>query len=406
MAEERADIVIAGGGPVGLALATALRRALPALAVLLVDDRAGPTLPDGRAFAIGTGSRRMLERLGVWEGLSSVAQPIDDIIVTDSRTDDVARPVFLTFEAAGSDNAPFAHMVPSAALANALGAAALAAGVAVAAPNSVEDFAVEDGTVDVRLRGGRRVRTPLLVAADGIRSRLRSHAGIRTLQFDYRQMGLVATITHERPHRGRAEEHFLPAGPFALLPLTGNRSSLVWVETPAVAKRLLAADEATFNRELAKRLGHHLGAVALEGPCRAHPLTLRIARDFVRPRFALVGDAAHSIHPLAGQGLNLGLRDVAALAETIVEACRLGLDIGAIDVLERYQAWRRFDTLEMAALTDGLNRLFANDNPLIRLARDVGLGLVDRMPGLKRLMIRQAAGEGADLPRLLKGEAI
>jgi 2-octaprenyl-6-methoxyphenol hydroxylase len=244
------------------------------------------------------------------------------------------------------------------------------------------------------------------VAADGYRSQLREFAKIRTLSWDYGQVGIVGTVTHERPHRGRAEEHFLPAGPLALLPLKGNRSSIVWTEAPEIARELLAGSEAAFNRALGQRLGHHLGAIAIEGPRQSHPLVLRLARDFVRPRFALLGDAAHSIHPLAGQGLNLGLRDAAALAETLVDALRLGLDIGTLDILERYQRWRRYDTSEMAAMTDGLNRLFSNDNRLVRIVRDFGLGLVDRLPPATRVLLRQAAGLGASTPRLLRGEAL
>ncbi|MCW5713298.1 MAG: ubiquinone biosynthesis hydroxylase [Bauldia sp.] len=405
MIDQQGDIVIAGGGPVGLTLAAALVQAAPGLAVTLVDDRRPGTRDDGRASAISAGGKRMLERLGVWNAVADSAQPVHDMIVTDSRVRDVVRPVFLTFDGTLDDGEPFAHMVPNAVLTPALLAAAEAGGAVVLAPETVSAFATGEGRIEVSLGGGP-MRAALLVAADGVRSRLRDLAGIRTLQWDYGQVGLVATVAHERPHNGRAEEHFLPSGPFATLPLKGNRSSLVWTETKADADRLMAADDATFAAELARRFGHHLGALAVEGKRHAYPLALRLARDFVRPRFALVGDAAHSIHPLAGQGLNLGLRDVAALAETIVEARRLGLDIGALDVLERYQAWRRFDTLEMGAITDGLNRLFSNDSRILRGVRDIGLGLVDRVPFLKRAMISQAAGIDSGAPRLLRGEAI
>lgn len=403
---ERQDVVIAGGGPVGLTLAAALVQAAPGLAVTLVDDRRPGMRDDGRASAISAGAKRMLEQLGVWSAVAAGAQPINDMIVTDSRVRDVVRPVFLTFDGVLDDGEPFAHMVPNAILTPALLAAAEAGGADIVAPETVAAFTTGDGAVEVQLGSGKTIRAALLVAADGVRSRLRDLAGVRTLQWEYGQVGLVATVVHERPHNGRAEEHFLPSGPFATLPLTGNRSSLVWTETKADAERLMAADDATFAAELARRFGHHLGALSVEGKRAAYPLSLRLARDFVRPRFALIGDAAHSIHPLAGQGLNLGLRDVAALAETIVEGRRLGLDIGALDVLERYQAWRRFDTLEMGAITDGLNRLFSNDSRILRGVRDLGLGLVDRVPFLKRAMISQAAGIDAGAPRLLRGEAI
>jgi 2-octaprenyl-6-methoxyphenol hydroxylase len=231
-------------------------------------------------------------------------------------------------------------------------------------------------------------------------------AGIRTLQWDYGQSGIVCTVAHERPHGGRAEEHFLPSGPFATLPLTGNRSSIVWTEKTGDAERLVADEPLVFETELERRFGLQLGELRVEGKPHAWPLGLTLARDFVKPRFALAGDAAHGIHPIAGQGLNLGFRDVAALAETIVEAHRLGLDPGSLAVLQRYERWRRFDTLEMGATTDVLNRLFSNDNPALRILRDVGLGLVDRLPALKRMFIREAAGAGGDLPRLLRGEGI
>ncbi len=253
---------------------------------------------------------------------------------------------------------------------------------------------------------GGRISARLLVAADGVRSKLREAAGIRTLEWRYRQSGIVVTVAHERDHQGVAEEHFLPAGPFAILPLKGNRASLVWTESSENAQRLVEADPLVFQIELERRFGHHLGELKVEDKPRAYPLGLTLARDFVRPRFALVGDAAHGIHPIAGQGLNLGFKDAAALAETVVEAHRLGLDIGSLATLERYQMWRRFDTVQMGVLTDVLNRLFSNDLSIVRMARDFGLSLVDRMPMLKARFIEQAAGGGRGLPRLLAGEPI
>ncbi|HZP21189.1 MAG TPA: ubiquinone biosynthesis hydroxylase [Bauldia sp.] len=403
-ASDRADIVVAGGGQVGLVLGLALRRGAPNLSLAVV-DAAPVAAADNRASAIAAAGRRMLEALGVWDAVAGEAQPIAEMIVTDSRTRDVARPVFLTFDGKAQDGGPFAHMVPNAALTAALAAALRASGGTIVAPAGVRDFEVREDRVTVRLDRGT-IDARLLVAADGVRSRLRDLAGIRTVAVDYGQAGIVVTVEHERPHGGRAEEHFLPAGPFAILPLRGNRASLVWTEARANAERLVAADAPTFQRALERRFGHRLGKVTPVGPARAFPLGLTLARSFVKPRFALVGDAAHGIHPIAGQGLNLGYRDAAALAETIVDADRLGLDIGALSVLERYERWRRFDTVEMGLVTDGLNRLFSNDNPLVRLVRDVGLGIVDRLPGLKRLFMREAAGEGGDLPRLLRGEAI
>jgi 2-octaprenyl-6-methoxyphenol hydroxylase len=246
----------------------------------------------------------------------------------------------------------------------------------------------------------------LLVAADGIRSRLRALAGIKTVTWSYPQTAIVATVRHERPHGGVAVEHFLPGGPFAILPLKGNRSSLVWTERADDAAKLVASDDFVFLIELERRFGHRLGALELAGPRAAYPLGLTLARDFVRPRFALLGDAAHGIHPIAGQGLNLGFRDAAALAETLVDAHRLGLDIGSIEVLRRYERWRRFDTFQMGAMTDVLNRLFSNNLSPLRVVRDIGLGLVDRLPRLKSFFIGEAAGLTGELPKLLKGEAI
>jgi 2-octaprenyl-6-methoxyphenol hydroxylase len=264
-----------------------------------------------------------------------------------------------------------------------------------------------DTDIEISLSDGSTLQSRLLVACDGVRSRLRDFAGIKTVTWDYGQSGIVTTVEHERPHHGCAEEHFLPSGPFAILPLRNNRSSLVWTERTNDANRLVAADDLVFEEELERRFGHKLGALKVVGDKRAFPLGLTLARSFVAPRFALAGDAAHGIHPISGQGLNLGFKDVAALAETIVDADRLGLDIGAINILERYQSWRRFDTFRMGVTTDVLNRLFSNDMAPIRIARDFGLGIVDRLPGLKSFFIGQAAGTTArDNPRLLSGETI
>jgi len=403
---ERQDVVIAGGGHVGLTLALALRRAAPGMSVTVVDATPPDAVPDGRVYAIAAAGRRMLQHLGVWDAVAAEAQPIHDMIITDSRTRDVARPTFLTFDGATEEGEPFAHMVANHALVGAVGRVAREAGVALRAPDSVSGFDCGETSVAIRLASGGTLAARLLVAADGVRSRLRDLAGIQTVGWDYGQSGIVVTVGHERPHNGRAEEHFLPAGPFAILPLTGNRSSLVWTERRADAERLVKASPERFLEELELRFGHHLGTVTVLDRPRAFPLQLKLSRAFVRPRFALAGDAAHGVHPIAGQGLNLGFRDVAALAETLVEAHRLGLDPGSLTVLQRYERWRRFDTFEMGATTDILNRLFSNDNPALRILRDVGLGIVDRLPPLKKMFIREAAGAGGELPRLLRGEAI
>ena len=404
---ETADVVVAGGGGVGLVLALAIRHADPNATVVVVDGRpVGAGADDNRASAIAGAARRMLTRLGVWHRLEDVAEPIREMIVTDSRLADAVRPVFLTFDGDVEPGEPFAHMVPNGAMATAVTEMALARGVTLVAPESVVDFETDAHGVDVVLAGGGRLRTRLLVAADGVRSQLRGLAGIGVVRHDYGQSGIVTTVAHERPHGGRAVEHFLPSGPFAILPLKGDRSSIVWTEPTAEANRLVDLDEFTFEVELERRFGRLLGAIRPEGRRAAYPLGLVLARSFVAPRFALAGDAAHGIHPIAGQGINLGFRDAAALAEVVVEARRLGLDPGGADVLARYERWRRFDTLQMGLVTDVLNGLFRTDFDPLRLARDVGLGLVDRLPGLKKRFIREAAGLAGDLPRLMRGEAI
>ncbi|MCX5494726.1 ubiquinone biosynthesis hydroxylase [Kaistia dalseonensis] len=407
LSREPVDVLIAGGGYVGLSLALALKRGAPTLAVAIVDPApAGAAARDARASAIAAAAKRMLDALGLWEGILPESQPITEMIVTDSRTRDPVRPVFLTFAGTAEHGEPFAHMVPNGVLVGALTAAAVEAGVTMLHGESVTDFIERPGHVDIRLSGGGTIAAKLLVAADGARSRLRDLAGIRTVGWSYGQSGIVATVSHERPHHGRAEEHFLPAGPFAILPLKGNRSSLVWTERTEQAERIIHADDFTFRLELERRFGHHLGAIEPEGPRRAYPLGLTLARRFVAPRFALCGDSAHAIHPIAGQGLNLGFKDAAALAETIVEAARLGLDPGTLDILERYERWRRFDTVQMGMVTDGLNRLFSNDNAALRIIRDVGLGLVDRLPRLKERFIGAASEAGGSAPRLLRGETL
>jgi 2-octaprenyl-6-methoxyphenol hydroxylase len=405
--EGRLDVLIAGAGYVGLAVAVAIRAARPNLRVALVDAApAGAWERDSRASAIAAAAGRMLDQLGCWGEIGPQAQAITEMIITDSRTSDPVRPVFLTFGGEVAPGEPFAHMVHNRTLNGALRRRAAELGIDIIEGVAVEAFTVEPGAATVHLGDGATLKTRLLVAADGVNSRLRDMAGIKTVTFEYGQSGIVATVAHERPHKGRAEEHFLPAGPFAILPLPGNRSSIVWTERTADAERLVAADPFLFEHELEHRFGLKLGEISVEDKPRSWPLGLTLARAFVKPRFALAGDAAHGIHPIAGQGLNLGFKDAAALAETIVEADRLGQDIGALDVLEGYERWRRFDTVQMGVTTDLLNRLFSNDISPVRAVRDIGLGLVERMPRLKEFFIRQASGLSGPSPRLLRGEAI
>lgn len=408
MPSKTVDMLVCGGGYVGLAVAVAVKTSAPSLSVAVIDATpADVWRKDQRASAIAAGARRLLDTLGLWDSIAPDAQPINEMIVTDSRTSDPVRPVFLTFDGTTSDGEPFAHMVPNLAMVSALRQKADELGIAIHQASVASGLSISASAAEVTLADGRVMTARLVVAADGVRSGLRDMVGIRTMHWDYGQSGIVTTVAHERPHGGRAEEHFLPSGPFAILPLTGNRSSLVWTERNADADRLVASDDLVFEAELERRFGHHLGELRLDGSRRAFPLGLTLAREFVRPRLALAGDAAHGVHPIAGQGLNLGFKDVAALAETIVEAHRLGLDIGSLATLERYQIWRRFDTVQMGVTTDILTRLFSNDIAPIRLARDLGLGLVDRIPQLKSFFIGQAAGiPGESGPRLLRGQAI
>ncbi len=404
---ELIDVLVAGGGYVGLLCAVAIKDAAPHFNVSVVDPAKDVWIEkDERASAIAADASRMLDALGLWKGLVKTAQPINEMIVTDSKVTDVTRPVFLTFANDNQDDAPFAHMVENRELVKALRKKADKDGVIRIVEDSVETFETETAFNKVTFASGNEVKTRLLVACDGVRSKLRDIAGIQTVHWPYDQKGIVCTVEHERPHEGRAEEHFLPAGPFAILPLKGNRSSLVWTESSRDADRLLAQDEMVFEMELEQRFGHKLGEISVASKVQAFPLGLRLAREFVHSRFVLAGDAAHGIHPIAGQGLNLGFKDAAALAETIVEADRLGQDIGTLDVLERYQMWRRFDTVQMGVVTDIMNRLFSNDNHILRGVRDLGLGLVERMPFAKKFFINQASGENSSAPRLLKGDVI
>lgn len=401
------DVVIAGAGYVGLATAVALRAARPSLSVAIVDAAPeGIWKKDGRASAIAAAACRMLAQLDAWDEIAPEAEPITDMVVTDSRTSDPVRPVFLTFGGDVAPGEPFAHMVRNVVLNGSLRKRAAALGIDLIEGVAVSGFDRRAASLAVHLADGVTLDTRLLVAADGVRSRLRDMAGIKTVHWEYGQSGIVCTVAHERPHNGRADEHFLPAGPFATLPLKGNRSSIVWTEKTEDAEKLVALEPVLFEAELELRFGLKLGDIKVVDKPRAWPLGLTLARDFVQPRFALAGDAAHGIHPIAGQGLNLGFRDAAALAEIIVDADRLGRDIGALDVLEGYQRWRRFDTVQMGVTTDVLNRMFSNDFGPLRALRDIGLGLVDRMPPLKDFFIRQASGLSPDAPRLLRGEAI
>ena len=361
---------------------------------------------DGRVSALAFASVRLLTALGVWGDLAPHAQPIHEILVTDGKVAGATSPFSLHFDAQEVGAESLGHIAENRYTRAALQAAvARAANLELIAPATIQTLATDAGSATVTLADGTQIAAALVVAAEGRESRLRAQTGINVIGWSYPQVGIVATVEHEKPHNGVAYEHFLPSGPFAILPMTGNRSSLVWTESKAKAPGLLALDEAGFHAELARRFGDHLGAIKAAGPRWSYPLAFHIARDFVKPRFALAGDTAHGIHPIAGQGLNLGLKDAAALAEVLLDAARLGRDIGALDTLKRYERWRRFDSVLMGGTMDAMNRLFSNDIAPIRHLRDLGLGIVDSIAPARRFFMRHAGGDVGKLPKLMKGEA-
>ena len=408
--DETFDVVISGASLTGLSLVLALRSALPAeFRIALVEHRraraAGPV--DPRASALSLASRRLLEAVGVWADIERDAQPVTEIDITDSTPDSPVRPTLLHYENVQGGEAA-SYIVPNECLKVSLADAVTRLdGIVRHDGDSIAALEQRQGSLGLRLASGRTIAARLAVAADGRPSHLRELAHIKTTGWRYDQHGIVTTVGHEFPHGGRAIQHFLPAGPFAILPLTGgHRSSLVWTEAADRAKSLVALDDAAFLEELWMRFSGRLGELTLEGPRQSFPLEMHLARSFYSGRIVLAGDSARGVHPLAGQGFNIGLRDVAALAEIVAETARLGLDIGSAEPLERYQRWRRFDSVASALGMDALNRLFSNDNVGLRALRDLGLGLVDRAPAIKRTFVAEAAGVTGRLPRLLRGEAI
>ena len=400
------DILIVGGGLVGGVAAQALAGA--GFRVVVVDgaDPATATAAgfDGRASAISAASERLLQAIGIWPHLAPAASPILDIRVADG-----ASPLFLHYDHADVGAGPLGYLAENRHIRQAI-LATLAKNPAVRllAPMRVETIARDGRGVHAVLADGRTVSARLALAADGRGSKTRADAGIAVTHWRYAQEAIVCTVEHERPHGCIAHEHFLPAGPFAILPLKGTpgrpncRSSIVWTERADQAKQLVALDDDAFVSELARRFGDFMGEIAVVGPRFCHPLGLQFAQTSIAERLVLIGDADHGMHPIAGQGLNMGYRDVAALVDVLSEARRAGLDIGAAAVLERYKRWRRFDNTLMLAVTDGLNRLFSNDIAPLRLARDIGLAAVDRLPPLKKLLMRSAMGLAGDLPSLMR----
>lgn len=407
--KERLDIVIAGGGLNGTTLALALAQS--GFRVALVDpiaatDRGEPGF-DGRGYALALSSQRMLKALGLWPAVADHAQPMLEIKVSDGRPGEGPAPHFLEFHHAEIEESPMGYMLEDRFLRPAL-LAACADHPFVESYNgdSVAALVVNGSTVSVHLASGQTLAAGLVIGCDGRNSPVSKMAGIGRSQWSYGQTALVCAVAHALPHNGVAHQYFMPHGPLAILPLPGNQSSIVWSESDEDAARISALDDAAFLEELRPRFGDFLGEISLAGQRFSYPLGVSLAENFVADRVALVGDAAHGMHPIAGQGLNAGLKDVAALTEVLTLARRRGEDIAAPDVLARYQRWRRFDVATLIAATDGFNRLFSNDNPLLRAGRDLGLSLVNAIPGLRRNFIREAAGLTGELPLLLQGRAI
>jgi 2-octaprenyl-6-methoxyphenol hydroxylase len=401
------DIVIGGAGLTGLVLARTLATALGDGARIAVID---PDVPgaraDPRSYALSAGSKRLLDTIDVWSGIAAEAQPVSGIDITDSALTDAIRPILLSYDTTVEDGEPGMWIVPAATLHRAIADTVTDLRGMTFVRAVAVGLASDTASSTVTSADGGSVRAGLVVACDGRNSPLRGAAGIKTVNWRYPQTGIVTTVRHERPHGGRAIQHFLPGGPFAILPLTGNRSCVTWTEEEGEAQRLLALDDAGFLGALEQRFGYRLGALELAGPRAGWPLAMHLARELIAPRFALVGDAVRGVHPIAGQGLNLGLRDVAALSECIVDAVRVGLDVSDATALERYARWRRFDGAASAAAFSALNAIFSQDNALLRSVRDAGLGVVDRLPGLKRVLVGEAAGLTGEVPRLLRGEAL
>ncbi|MEM7505858.1 MAG: UbiH/UbiF/VisC/COQ6 family ubiquinone biosynthesis hydroxylase [Pseudomonadota bacterium] len=401
---ERAEIVIIGGGLIGPAIALALTGG--GLRPVLIDAQAVEVRKDpefdGRAYAVTLASQRLLNRIGVWEDIAPNAQPISDIHVSEGG----APAPLLHFDPAELDEGAFGWIVEDRWLRNALLNQMQDADIPHYA--SMEVGGIERGTAsaEIALPDGQVLHADLVIAADGRRSRLARSAGIRRIGWSYDQTGLVNAIAHTEPHDGVAHQSFFPGGPFAVLPLPGNRSSLVWSERREAASRLAGLEDEAFIAEVARRIGGRLGEISLIGRRWAYPLDLTLATRFVDHRLALIGDAAHGVHPIAGQGMNLGLRDVAALAETLADASRLGEDLGSLPVLERYQRWRRFDTTAMALGMDGLNRLFSNNNSALSAVRQAGLRVINGLATPRQTLMREAIGAQGTVPKLLKGRPL
>lgn len=400
------DILITGGGLSGPILALALARAGQTVTVIdalseKIRKNAGF---DGRSYAVALTSRRLLDGIGIWGEIADQSQPILEIKVSDGRAGEGPSPFFMHFDHAEIEEGPMGHMVQDRHLRRALiEAMAATDGVTHLAGETVTAQDETPGGVTLTLASGKTLHGSLLVGADGRSSGTATRAGIKRTGWDYAQTALVCAIAHEKPHHGIAHQFFMPPGPLAILPLPGNISSIVWSEQAETAAAFNAMPDTEYLTMLRPRFGDFLGEISLTGKRYSYPLSLSLATRLVAPRTALIGDAAHGVHPIAGQGLNAGMRDIAALAEVITDATRRGEDTGSAAVLTRYEEWRRFDNTALAVATDSFNRLFSNDNTLIRGLRDLGMGMVGNMPTLRRSFIREAAGLTGDLPRLMRG---
>ena len=399
------DLIIVGGGLNGPALALAAAQA--GLSVTIIDALPVDTRKtrdfDGRSYALALTSMRLLRKIGVWDLIVDHTQPMLEIKVTDGRAGEGPSPWMMHFDHAEIEEGPMGHMVEDRHLRRAfLDAMAQSDLITQLSGETVVAQEIGAAFATVTLASGQTVSGRLLIGTDGRNSGTATRAGIKRTAWGYDQTAIVCAVAHEKPHDGIAHQFFMPGGPLAILPLTENRSSIVWSETTEKAAAIMAKDDAGFLDALRPAFGSFLGEISLAGKRFTYPLGLSLAASFVSDRVALVGDAAHGVHPIAGQGLNAGLRDVAALVQVITESRARGEDIGGAQALARYQQWRRFDTATLAVATDTFNRLFSNDNPLLRAARDIGMGLINSAPALRRTFIREAAGLTGDLPTLMK----
>ncbi|MDX1780671.1 MAG: FAD-dependent monooxygenase [Thalassovita sp.] len=404
--DQDAEILIVGGGLNGPALAIALAQAGFAVTVIDALPRATQNAGDfdGRAYALALASKRLLDNIGIWNRVADHSQPMLEIKVSDGRAGEgPLSPFFLHFDHAEIEEGPMGYMLEDRYLRRALAQAmAESDKITVLDGETVTAQDTDASGVTLTLASGKTLRGQLLIGCDGRKSGTAERAGIKRSGWDYGQTALVCAIEHDLPHHGVAHQFFMPPGPLAILPLPGNMSSIVWSESHENAARFQALNDADYLQVLRPRFGDFLGEIRLAGKRFTYPLNLTVADSFIAERLALVGDAAHGMHPIAGQGLNAGLRDIGALTQVLSEAHRRGEDFASPLVLERYQQWRRFDTATLALTTDLTNKLFSSDNPLLRAARDLGMGVINALPPLRRNFIREAAGLTGDLPELMR----